>query len=272
MASLTVNSCDGATLAVQQWGEGDLELLFIHGFNQCHLAWMKQVNDPALRAACRMVTFDLRGHGGSAKPAQADAYADGALWAADMAAVMEATALKSPVVVGWSYAGRVITDYIRTQGCGRLAGINFVGALLKADGKMMGHGRRHFAPMVGEDLAGNIAGTRDFLRACFAAEPPRDDFEIMLAYNMVMPPIVRRHVLNRTTDPAEVLGAIPVPVLLTHGEKDQVILPVTARYAATQLPNAQLSLYDNAGHSPFYEEPARFNAELLGFARACKQT
>jgi pimeloyl-ACP methyl ester carboxylesterase len=89
----------------------------------------------------------------------------------------------------------------------------------------------------------------------------------MLAYNMMVPPIVRKRLLDRSNDPAEVLPSISCPVLLTHGEKDQVILAAMSRYAAGQIPGAQLSIYDRCGHSPFYEDPARFNTELLAFAR-----
>ncbi|TAK47793.1 MAG: alpha/beta hydrolase [Xanthobacteraceae bacterium] len=271
MDQITVTSRDGVELAMRQAGHGDIGLVFIHGFNQCHLAWTRQLADPALNAACRMAAFDLRGHGASAKPSRPEAYTDAALWAADVAAVIAATGFRKPILVGWSYAGRVITDYIREHGTSALGGIVFVGALLKADGRMMGRGRRHFAPMLSADLATNIDGTRGFLRACFEREPARDDFETMLAYNMVVPPVVRKHLLDRSGDPADVLGAIGCPVLLAHGGKDQVILAETSRFAVTQIPNAQLSIYDACGHSPFYEDATRFNAELLAFANSVHQ-
>jgi pimeloyl-ACP methyl ester carboxylesterase len=267
MEAFTITSADGVELAATIHGQGPLALLFVHGFNQSQLAWVKQVADPKLLEQCRLVTFDLRGHGASSKPVDAAAYNDPALWAADIDAVMQAAGLVKPIMVGWSYAGRVITDYIRGRGTDRLGGINFIGAVLKADGKMMGHGRKHFVPMLSTDIATNIGGTRAFLRACFECEPPRDDFETMLAYNMMVPPIVRKRLLDRSNDPAEVLPSISCPVLLTHGEKDQVILAAMSRYAAGQIPGAQLSIYDRCGHSPFYEDPARFNTELLAFAR-----
>lgn len=273
MESFTITSRDGVELAARRIGEGPLGLIFIHGFNQSQLAWMKQVADPQLLARCRLVTFDMRGHGASSKPTDAASYNEAERWAADVDAVIAASGIDKPILVGWSYAGRVITDYVRSFGTEKLGGINFVGALLKADGKMMGHGRRHFTPMVGEDLAANIVGTRAFLRACFEVEPPRDDFEAMLAYNMVVPPLVRRRVLDRSSDPAEMLARLSCPVLVTHGERDQIIRADMARFVAEQIPGAQLSIYDHCGHSPFYENAARFNAELLAFAQsACGMT
>lgn len=270
MESFTVTSRDGVELAAQRHGDGPIGLIFIHGFNQSGLAWMRQATDPQLLRACQMVTFDMRGHGGSSKPDDTAAYGDAARWADDVDAMIAASGFAKPILVGWSYAGRVITDYVRSHGTAKLGGINFVGALLKADGKLMGHGRRHFTPMVGADLAANIDGTRAFLRACFEVEPSRDDFETMLAYNMVVPPLVRRRLLERSSDPAEMLAGLSCPVLVTHGEKDQIIRADMARFVAQQVPGAQLSIYDHCGHSPFYEDAARFNAELLAFAQAAR--
>ena len=34
--------------------------------------------------------------------------------------------LKRPVLVGWSYAGRIVEDYLEHYGTARIAGINYV--------------------------------------------------------------------------------------------------------------------------------------------------
>jgi alpha/beta hydrolase fold len=43
-------------------------IVFIHGFMQSHLSWMRQTASP-LADGFRLVTYDVRGHGGSDKPA-----------------------------------------------------------------------------------------------------------------------------------------------------------------------------------------------------------
>src|SRR4051812_23923022 len=119
MKTTRVRARDGVELGVQEWGNPQgMELLLIHGFNQSHLSWSRQIADPSLVDACRIVAFDLRGHGASSKPERAAAYNDGKLWADDITAVMDSAALKRPVVAGWSYAGRVIGDYLRHAGEG----------------------------------------------------------------------------------------------------------------------------------------------------------
>lgn len=226
VATVHIAAPDGVALAAQEWGNpAGREILFIHGFNQCHLSWLRQVTNPALARAFRMVTFDLRGHGASGKPLEREAYGADKIWGDDIAAVMTACELKHPVLVGWSYAGRVIADYLRGHGADRIAGINYVGARTGTDPALFGSARRHFAAMQSNDLAANIAGTRAFLRACFEQQPDENDFETMLAFNMVVPPTVRANVLSRPGDTAEAMARLACPVLVTHGRQDQIILP-----------------------------------------------
>ena len=53
-------------------------------------------------------------------------------------------------------------------------------------------------PMFSEDLASNIAATRSFLHNCFEKQPSQDDFEAMLAFNMMVPPRVRANMAGGT--------------------------------------------------------------------------
>jgi len=40
-----------------------------------------------------------------------------------------------------------------------------------------------------------------------------------------------------------------------------------AKYTASVIPGAKLSIYEGIGHAPFYEDAARFNTELTAFVR-----
>jgi len=263
MASIKVRSPDGVTLSAQEWGNPNgREIVFIHGFNQSHMSWQRQYTDAALAAHFRMITFDLRGHGGSDKPVYMNAYADDKIWADDVAAIFAAFNLKRPVLVGWSYAGRVMADYLRVYGADKLAAMNFVSARSGTDPKFFGTARKHFTAMKSEDLAENIEGTRAFLRACFERQPSEEDFEFMLGFNMVVPAYARTGILARTPDTAEAISKISIPVLITHGAADQIILRAMGDFTAATIKGSKLSVYDGVGHSPFWEDAARFNREL----------
>ena len=268
MQAIKVAGADGLMLAVQEWGNPrGPEILFIHGFNQSHLSWLRQVIDPTLAATFRMVTLDLRGHGSSDKPADQNCYAH-LRWGDDIAAVMRATALRRPVLVGWSFGGNVICDYVRSFGTETIGGINFVAAATKSDPAFFGPGRDNYPGMYSDDLATNIASTRGFLRACFARQPVEDDFETMLAFNMVVPTSVRTGVLGRPPNSGDALARIRCPVLVTHGVEDQILLVGLGKSTAAAIPGAALSLYNGVGHAPFWEDAPRFNRELAQFVRA----
>jgi pimeloyl-ACP methyl ester carboxylesterase len=140
MQAFDVTSPDGLKLVGYAGGKPDgPEILFIHGFNQCYLSWANQMSDPAFQGAFRMVSFDLRGHGGSGKPAGMEHYDADRLWGDDVAAVIRASGLNRPVLVGWSYAGRVISDYLRTHSTKGISGVDFVGAVTNGHGHPAHH-------------------------------------------------------------------------------------------------------------------------------------
>jgi non-heme chloroperoxidase len=269
---ITVKTPDGLTISAQEWGNpSGPEILFIHGFSQSHLSWMRQV-DSDLAREFRIITYDLRGHGNSDKPLEPAAYWDSKAWGDEVQAVIDTAGLKRPVLVGWSYAGRVISDYLATHGAGQLAGINFVDAPIKADPALIGDNLRNLPLMASEDLTTNITATRTFLHGCFSRQPGADDYETMLAFNMMVPPKVRAGLAGRPLDATEMMSKLKLPVLVTHGAEDRNARLGAGQYTASVIPGARLSVYQGIGHSPFYEDAPRFNTELAAFVRAAAKT
>ena len=166
----------------------------------------------------------------------------------------------------------VIADYLRIHGVAHLAGLNCVDGVTKSDPSFFGDGLKVQPLMFSEDLATNIAATRQFLHNCFEKQPSQDDFETMLAFNMMVPPKVRANMAGRTLNIDDILAALKLPVLVTQGAADRLALPAAAKYTAAKISGARLSLYDGIGHAPFWEDAARFNAELAAFVRAANET
>src|SRR6266852_915908 len=237
---IAVKTPDGLTISAQEWGNpAGAEILFIHGFSQSYLSWMRQV-DSDLAKEFRIVTYDLRGHGNSDKPLDPARYRDSNAWGDEVQAVIDAAGLKRPVLVGWSYAGRVISDYVATHGASRLAGINFVDAGIKAD-----------PALVGDNLK---------------------NLTIMASFNMMVPPKVRAGLGGRPLDATEIMSKLKLPVLVTHGAEDRNSKVGAAKYTASVIPGAKLSIYEGIGHAPFYEDATRFNTELTSFVPEANKT
>jgi non-heme chloroperoxidase len=269
---ITVKTPDGLTISAQEWGNpSGPEILFIHGFSQSHLSWMRQV-DSDLAKEFRIITYDLRGHGNSDKPLDPASYRNSKAWGDEVQAVIDAAGLKRPVLVGWSYAGRVISDYLATHGADKLAGINFVDAPIKVDPALIGDNLKNLPLMASEDLVTNITATRAFLHGCFSKQPSADDYETMLAFNMMVLPKVRAGLGGRPLDATEMMSKLKLPVLVTHGAEDRNARLGAGQYTASVIPGAKLSVYEGIGHSPFYEDAPRFNSELASFVRAAAKT
>jgi pimeloyl-ACP methyl ester carboxylesterase len=270
MQTHAVEGGGGLRLHVREWGDAQHPpILLIHGWSQSSLSWRYQT-DSALAEEFRLVALDSRGHGMSEKPLAAEQYTDPQLWADDLAAVISSLRLERPVLVGWSYGGLAIPDYVRVHGEGAVAGVNLVGGLVRLSETAGDNGPGFLmtaAATTASDLAMNISGMRSFVRACTAEPMTAEDWETALCFNMVVPPEVRLALISRRADSDDVLEAMTVPVLVSHGTRDQVVLPSMAEHVLEVCPTAEASWYENVGHSPFMEDPARFNRELADFAR-----
>jgi non-heme chloroperoxidase len=272
MKAHTVSSSDGVKLHVREWGNEDAPtILFIHGWSQNQLCWHRQY-EAELAETFRVVAFDLRGHGMSEAPESQEQYANPRLWADDIAAIIDQLHLFRPVLVGWSYAGFVICDYIREYGQDAVSGINFVSAAVTLDeaafGVFIGPGFYDHVPgAAADDFPTNVQAIRAFLKGCTARPLPREEYEMALCWNIVVPAKVRGALVARTVISDDVLQALEIPVLVSHGRSDTVVLPSMGDHILKVCPTSKASWYPDAGHALFLEESVRFNRELADFVR-----
>jgi pimeloyl-ACP methyl ester carboxylesterase len=266
----------GLRLHVREWGKADgPPILFIHGWSQNHLCWAMQY-ESELASEFRLVACDLRGHGMSEAPLEPEHYTDGALWADDVAAIIDQLQLERPVLVGWSYGAFVICDYVRAYGAEAIGAVAFVEGVVKlgeaAFGTFIGPGfLDHFAHATADDLPTNIWAMRAFVRACLIKPVPADAYETALCWNIAVPARIRANLAAREIDDDDVLRALDVPLLVTQGRADVVVLPAMAEHILATCPSAAASWYDGVGHAPHLEEPERFNRELAGFVRQVRR-
>lgn len=262
--------------AVETGNPSGPAILFIHGWSQSHLSWLRQLSS-RLSETFRLVAIDLRGHGDSDKPR--DAYGASELWADDIQAVIEALSLERPILSGWSYGGLVINDYVRHHGQEQLGGIHYVDAATDLgietsydflgaawNGLLPGQDGSVSGTVFSEDAAEAAPAMRTFLRGCFSAPLPIEEEMLMLGFNLACPPHVRLELFSRTLQNDAVLEMLRVPVLISHGDADVVIDIQTARHIASRVRHATVSVYDGVGHAPFWEAADRFNRELAEFA------
>ena len=220
----------------------------------------------------RLISFDVRGHGASGKPWDEAAYNQAKPNADDVTAVLDHCGVESFVFVGWSMGGNWAADYLRHYGDSRMRGL-FLSSSPTQQGtevsnKMFGRGAAdNLADMFSSDPEANIRGTSAFIKACTATPLPADEFDMMLGYNMMVPPEIRQWMLNRVADNGDVIGKLSVPFMQVHGSEDQIVLPFAGEYTMAQVPHEKkrMEIYDGVGHCPFWESADRFNEDLAGF-------
>ena len=242
-------------------------IVFVHGWGASSGAWAGQMGDPAL-STHKLLALDLRAHGGS--DVALDGYDDPVVWADDIAATLDVLG-RPAVLVGWSYGGLVVTDYLRERGTAGVAGIVYVGALTE-----MGRDRPGgvvgpawdgvMKPALSEDPREAIPALTTLAERMTAEPLPGTDLQRYVGDMLRVPPRVRKALFRRDVGSAEVLAALDVPALVVHGTADTVVAPASAEYAAGKIPGALLRWCEQVGHMPFVERRAEFNAALLEFA------
>ena len=247
-------------------------ILFVHGWSLSSSSWAEQFSSD-LSNDFHLVALDLRGHGNSGKPWQAESYSQSKIWADDIDAVLNATGLVRPLIIAWSFGGHVTMDYLRHYPAHSVAGVIFVGS----SGGMLPFPQPDaetavkYARLTELSLSANASERLEAARSYVAnmvetpLKPEQLDREVAAA--LAMPPYVRRAMLGRSLDNSDQTDRLVMPVLFLLGSAERNLSVDDAQILARQLPNASISVYPGTGHMPFVEQTKKFNNEVKLFYR-----
>ena len=273
----TLTTKDGTQIYYKDWGPKDGPVVtFSHGWPLNADAWEGQMFYLASHGY-RCVAHDRRGHGRSSQPwtgNEMDTYAD------DLAALFEHLDLQGATMVGHSTGGGEVTRYIGRHGSGRVKGAVLVSAvpplMVKTEGNPNG------VPMeVFDGLRAACAANRAQLYKDFAAGPfygfnrPGAKVSPGTIDTFWMQGMMGGHrnlydciAAFSATDFTEDLKRIDVPVLVIHGDDDQVVpIDITGRRSVKLVPNGTLKVYPGAPHAIPDTHKDQLNADLLEFLR-----
>ncbi|WP_394728641.1 alpha/beta fold hydrolase [Altererythrobacter sp. GH1-8] len=274
----------GVPLAVTVTGPEDgPEILFLHGIGMGAESFAPQMQSE-LAQRYRMVAFDLRGHGMSGKPHEAEAYTPREVWAEDVSRVMKATGLRRPVIVAWSYGTLVTADYFFLTQNNTVSGVVMVGAhggiappsapADPPDPQVMEQMARYYALRSSPALADqrqSIELLAPYLYEITEDGPSDDWKESARILGLLVPPYAQPHLRAHPMDNAALAPLLShIPVLLVHGTKDFAVNPADVVAAKEAIPHLQVKTFVDAGHSPFAERPDAFNAMLAEFVDAAQ--
>ncbi|WP_366525494.1 alpha/beta hydrolase [uncultured Ruegeria sp.] len=274
----TFTTTDGTEIFYKDWGPKDAQPIFFHhGWPLSSDDWDNQMLFFASKGF-RVIAHDRRGHGRSS---QTDIGHDMDTYASDVAELAKELDLRNAVHIGHSTGGGEAARYVARAEPGQVAKAALLGAIpplmLKTDANPDG------VPMEVFD------GFRSALianRAQFYLDVPSGPF---FGFNRDGAEVSQGQIRNwwrqgmmgsasahyqcievfSETDQTEDLKAINVPVLVMHGEDDQVVpIANSAHKAVKLLKNGTLKTYAGLSHGFFATHPDVVNADLLAFINA----
>jgi non-heme chloroperoxidase len=270
MSTITVK--DGTKIFYKDWGSGQ-PIVFSHGWPLTADDW-----EGAMlffgQQGYRVIAHDRRGHGRSSQTWDGndmDTYAD------DLAQLFDALDLHNAIMVGHSTGGGEVARYLGRHGSKRVAKAALISAIpplmLKTE----------------KNPGGLPISVFDGLRAQLAANRPQFYKDITLpfyGYNRPGAKIsegIREHwwlqgmmggikphydciKVFSETDLTEDLKKIEIPVLVMHGDDDQIVpIGASALLSSKLLKNATLKVYPGYPHGMPRTHADQINADLLAF-------
>jgi pimeloyl-ACP methyl ester carboxylesterase len=247
-------------------GQG-VPLLWIHGFPLSRRLWAAQMEDLADRA--RMIAPDLRGHG-DAPPSKGVYRMD--LLAEDCMDVLHQQGVQEPAVVGGlSMGGYVALAFYRRYPNSTRALI-LAATRATADTPEGKAAREQSAAMT--QTQGPEWMIAQMLPKMLAAERFESDSALAAQVRGVMAGANTDGIvgallgMKERPDSTPALAGIRCPVLIIHGEEDQLIPLAAAQAMQAEIPGARLTVIPQAGHLPNMEQPAQFNRAVREFLEA----
>lgn len=275
-----ITTSDDVDIFYQDWGSGQ-PIVFSHGWPLSSDDWDAQMLF-FLSHGYRVIAHDRRGHGRSTQVADGhdmDHYAD------DLAAVVEHLDLHDAIHVGHSTGGGEVAHYLARHGQDRAAKAVLMSAvppiMVQTDNNPGGLPKSVF-----DDLQAQLAANRSvFYRALPSGpfygfnrqqnETAQPDREAIIAnwWRQGMMGGAKAHydgiVAFSQTDFTEDLKAITIPVLVMHGDDDQIVpYEDSGPLSAELLPNGTLKTYPGYPHGMLTTHADVINADMLEFIRA----
>jgi non-heme chloroperoxidase len=272
----TITTPDGVEIYYKDWGEGQ-PIVFSHGWPLSADDWDAQMVF-FLQHGYRVIAHDRRGHGRSTQTSgghDMDHYAD------DLAVLTEQLDLREAVHVGHSTGGGEVVHYLARHGESRVAKAAIISAvpplMVQTATNPGGLPKDVFDGLQAQLAAGRAQFYYDLPAGPFygynrpGAMPSQG--VIWNWWRQGMMGGANAHydgiVAFSQTDFTEDLKQITVPVLVMHGDDDQIVpYADSAPLSAKLLRNSTLKTYPGFPHGMPTTEAETINADLLAFVKA----
>ena len=273
----TIETKDGAKIFYKDWGPRNGQpIVFHHGWPLSGDDWDTQMLF-FLKQGYRVIAHDRRGHGRSSQTADGhnmDTYA------ADVDALVTSLDLRDAIHVGHSTGGGEATRYVAYHGKKRTAKLVLIAAvppgLIRSPANPDGMSMDVF-----DGLRAALAANRSEVYLNFvipfygynrAGAAVNEGVRLNWWRQAMMGGAVPQYECIKAfseTNFTEDLQSIDAPVLIMHGDDDQIVpIAVSALRTAKLVKHGTLKVYPGLPHGMCTTHAERINADLLGFIKA----
>jgi non-heme chloroperoxidase len=271
----TITTKDGTTIFYKDWGPKNAQpIMFHHGWPLSGDDWDNQMMF-FLSHGYRVIAHDRRGHGRST---QTDSGNEMDTYAADVAVLVSALDLKNAIHVGHSTGGGEVARYVARAEAGRVSKAVLIGAvppiMLKTKENPGGLPLEVFDGFRTALVANRAQFYRDVPSGPFYGfnRPNTTVYQGVVDnwWRQGMMGGIKAHYdcikAFSETDFTEDLKKIAVPVLIQHGDDDQIVpIADSALLTARLVKNGTLKVYKGLPHGMATTHADVINADILKF-------
>lgn len=252
-------------ISYDDMGEGDIPVLFLHGYPFDRTMWRAQVE--SLQMTYRVIAIDIRGYG---KSTVDDARPGMSLFADDLIALMDALQIREAVICGLSMGGFIALNALQ-RFPERFTTAILCDTQCIADSAQTKAKRQETIAQIEQDGKDKFCET--FLNSVFHPESLKSKKDIVeklrevVFANSQKTIISGLNALAEREDVCASLGDIKIPVLIICGRADGVTPLSESEFMQRNINGSVLQVLEMAGHVSNLEQPEAFTMILQDFLR-----
>jgi pimeloyl-[acyl-carrier protein] methyl ester esterase len=242
--------CNGVRIAYDLTGQGT-PVTMIHGLTAAGRVWREQVD--RLAAKHQVLTYDLRGHGASAKPEDGSFSFESHV--ADLKELLDGVGIEKTALVAWSMGVSIAIAFAAAypERVSKLVLIGGTPMLVAAPDFPYAMPPQQQAGVI-EAARGDYNGLMKTMAHLMFPEPhdaQLDDWLRGMAHQAGAEVYIAIMQQAAPYDLRPTIAQVTVPALVLHGEMDALCPVPAGQYIAEHIAGAVFKVVPGAGHAPF---------------------
>jgi len=249
---------------VEQGDPAGTPVIFLHGLGDTWRSYQMVLQQ--LPASIHAYSVTQRGHGGADKPIKEYDVKD---FSEDVFLFMNELNIESAFIVGHSMGGTIAQRFVLDHP-EKTLGIVLIGSFVSFTGNESVREFTAYVNMLKDPIDPDFA--QQFQSGTVVKPVPVEFMDGVIYDAQLLPARGWKEIIKRfyDADYSSEFNTINKPALLIWGDKDEIATARDQQKLESGIPDAQLKIYRNTGHSVHWEEPASVANDLVQFIEAIR--